>query len=75
LTLPDHDGLWLIEQVQARWPTTAIVIASGAHDMEVVLKCKRAGAVDYLLKPFGRELLQQALHRVHSAISSQSSVS
>jgi|HubBroStandDraft_6_1064221.scaffolds.fasta_scaffold1880817_1 CheY-like chemotaxis protein len=71
LTLPDHDGLWLIERVRAKWPMTAIIVASGADDMEVMLKCRRAGAVDYVLKPFGRELLQQALQRAHIAISSR----
>src|SRR5579864_3169289 len=74
LTLPDHDGLWLIERVRASWPTTAIIVASGTDDVEMQLKCRRAGAMDYVLKPFGRELLQQALQRAHVAISRQPTV-
>src|SRR5687768_2123810 len=30
IKMPGHDGLWLAEQVRARWPKTAIIIATGA---------------------------------------------
>jgi DNA-binding NtrC family response regulator len=71
--MPGPNGLWLVEVVRAKWPETAIIMATGADDIEMVLDCKRAGAVDYVLKPFGRDLLQQALRRAENAISSWSS--
>ena len=61
--MPAHDGVWLAEQIRARWPQTAVIMASSAQDMETVLRMRRQGAVDYVTKPFGRELLRQALHR------------
>jgi DNA-binding NtrC family response regulator len=63
IQMPAHDGFWLMERVQAKWPRTAFIMATGAADMDVVSKSRRAGAVDYVLKPFGRELLWQALDR------------
>src|SRR5687767_15762316 len=30
VSMPDHDGLWLAEQVHARWPRTAIIMST-AH--------------------------------------------
>jgi CheY-like chemotaxis protein len=65
--MPGHDGFWLIDRVQAKWPKTAIIMATGAAEMDIVTKSKRAGVVDYVLKPFGRELLRQALRRAESA--------
>jgi DNA-binding NtrC family response regulator len=61
--MPEHDGIWLAEQVRTRWPQTAVIMASSAQDMETVMRMRKQGAVDYVTKPFGREMLRQALHR------------
>ena len=61
--MPVHDGIWLAEQVRDRWPQTAVIMASSAQDMETVMRMRKQGAVDYVTKPFGREMLRQALQR------------
>jgi CheY-like chemotaxis protein len=61
--MPVHDGLWLAEQIRARWPQTTLIMASGAQDMQTVTTSRRHGAVDYVTKPFGREMVLQALRR------------
>jgi CheY-like chemotaxis protein len=61
--MPVHDGIWLAEQVRDRWPQTAVIMASSAQDMETVMRMRKQGAVDYVTKPFGREMLRQALLR------------
>jgi CheY-like chemotaxis protein len=61
--MPVHDGIWLAEQVRERWPQTAVIMASSAQDMETVMRMRNEGAVDYVTKPFGREMLRQALLR------------
>jgi DNA-binding NtrC family response regulator len=63
LKMPDRDGFWLIERVRTKWPRAAIIVATGMLDMDVVARAKRLGAVDFVSKPFGRELLHQALER------------
>ena len=63
VNMPVHDGVWLAEQVRGRWPQTAVIMASGAQDMETVMRMRKQGAVDYVTKPFGREMLRQALQR------------
>ena len=40
-----------------------IVAVSGAQEMETVVKMRKYGAVDYVVKPIGREMLHQALER------------
>lgn len=61
--MPVHDGIWLAEQVRSRWPQTAVIMASSAQDMETVMRMRKQGAVDYVTKPFGREMLRQALQK------------
>jgi len=67
--MPVHDGIWLAEQVRARWPQTAVIMASSAQDMETVMRMRKQGAVDYVTKPFGREMLRQALLRASEKLS------
>jgi DNA-binding NtrC family response regulator len=66
--MPVHDGIWLAEQVRSRWPQTAVIMASSAQDMETVMRMRKQGAVDYVTKPFGREMLRQALLRASERI-------
>jgi len=68
--MPVHDGVWLTEQVRARWPQTAVIMASSAQDMETVMRMRQQGAVDYVTKPFGREMLRQALQRASERLQS-----
>lgn len=67
IKMPGHDGLWLIERVREHWPKTAIIMATCVDQMPTVLKARQMGAVDYVLKPFGREPLRQALNRAEAA--------
>ena len=61
--MPIHDGLWLAKELQGRWPRTVIVAVSGAQDLQTVVKMRQHGAIDYVTKPIGREMLHQALER------------
>jgi DNA-binding NtrC family response regulator len=71
IRMPGHDGMWLLERVRDRWPQTAVIMATGVDDIQIVARSQRAGVVDYVTKPFGRELLLQALHRAEAKIQQQ----
>jgi CheY-like chemotaxis protein len=68
IRMPGHDGLWLVDRVRAKWPRTAIVMATAVDDLETVLKALRAGVVDYVTKPLDWNLLRLALSRANDAI-------
>jgi DNA-binding NarL/FixJ family response regulator len=34
IRMPGHDGVWLIDQLQQRYPATAIVIVTGIQDLD-----------------------------------------
>jgi CheY-like chemotaxis protein len=66
IRMPDHDGLWLAEQLRARWPDTAVVMTTGVDDVETIAKSRELGAVDYITKPIAPEQLLRAVRRVTS---------
>ena len=68
IRMPTHDGLWFVDEVRAKWPRTAIVMATAVDDPQTVLKAQRAGVVDYVTKPLDWNLLRQALSRATEAI-------
>ena len=70
--MPVYDGVWLAKQVRERWPSTVIVAVSGAQEMSTVIKMREYGAVDYVVKPIGREMLHQALERAVAKLSPRS---
>jgi DNA-binding NtrC family response regulator len=72
--MPLKDGVWLAQQIRERWPETVIVAVSGAQEMDTVVRMRQYGAVDYVVKPIGREMLHQALERALARLPTSGSV-
>jgi putative nucleotidyltransferase with HDIG domain len=61
VNMPGWSGVWLAEQIRDRFPQTAIVMATAARDVETAIASLRNQVVDYVLKPFDRDRLTEAL--------------
>ena len=61
--MPGHDGLWLADRIRQEHPETAVIMATGVHDVGAAVQSLRTGVVDYLTKPFGRDRLRDAVVR------------
>jgi FixJ family two-component response regulator len=61
--LADGNGLELIPEVRKYSPETLIIVMSGYADKEMTVQALRAGAFDFLEKPFGMEHLSHTLNR------------
>lgn len=59
--LPDLNGLALQERLQASGSLLPIVFITGYGDVPMSVKAMKAGAVDFLPKPFGRDELLAAV--------------
>jgi DNA-binding NtrC family response regulator len=59
--MPGRNGIWLAGQIRQTSPETAVIMATGGHDLESAIACLRLGVRDYLPKPFGRERLLEAV--------------
>jgi DNA-binding NtrC family response regulator len=73
IMMPVHDGVWLFRQMLAEWPNIIFVAVSGAQDMNTVMQMRKLGAVDFVPKPIGREMLHQALERALVTLESRKS--
>ena len=67
--MPEQDGLWLVERLRARWPSTRVVMATGVDDLETIRQCRDLGAVDYVTKPILPEQLLKVVQRAATAPS------
>src|SRR5919206_1881793 len=61
VNMPGWSGVWLAEQIRDRFPRTAIIMATAARDVETAIASLRNQVVDYILKPFDRGRLAEAL--------------
>lgn len=72
LKMPGRDGLWLTRQLRAQYPTTAVVLATGMTNVPPNVSMQ-SGVLAYLIKPFRRyaviQALQQALQWHEQAVS------
>ncbi len=62
--LPDQDGLSLLQTIREQFPATYVIMFSGQGDQEIVVKLMKAGAAEYLLKPFNNRTLLERVDGV-----------
>lgn len=71
IQMPDRNGLSLLSEVQRSHPKVAVVMLTGCEDVSTAVEAMKAGAHDYVLKPFDltrvAESVGRALER-HKAI-------
>lgn len=65
--MPEHDGLWLVDQVRTKWPGTAVIMSTGYQDAATIQTSRRLGALAYVTKPFVAYRLREALEYVANA--------
>jgi putative nucleotidyltransferase with HDIG domain len=61
VNMPGRGGVWLASMIRERFPETAVIVATAARDIETAVASLRNQVVDYILKPFDRERLAEAL--------------
>lgn len=61
LRMPGRGGIWLVQQVQKRWPDSSIIVVTGWDDSESVAKCLDSGTHHIFLKPFNLDEFHHAL--------------
>jgi len=61
LALPDLSGLELQEMIAQERAEMPIIFISGCGDIPTTVRAMKAGAVDFLVKPFGSDVLLRAI--------------
>ncbi len=63
MRLPGMDGLSLMRRLKATPADTDVIVITGYGSIENAVECMRAGALDYLIKPFTADQIQLAVRR------------
>ena len=69
ITMPEMDGLKLLDEIKKNHPGTEVIIATGFSAVETAVHAMQKGAFDFVLKPYD---LQHLLTRVRQAAESPS---
>jgi len=66
--MPVNNGLWLTEQLRARWPDVPVIMITALEDEETIAACRGLGAFDYLTKPISQKQLRDAVRRAMATL-------
>jgi len=63
IMMPEVDGLQILRWLREHYPDAGVVMATALGDLDAVLEAMRAGAINYLLKPFNMDLVTEEIGR------------
>jgi len=63
IRMPDMDGLELQEELTRRGIRLPVIIVTGHGDVALAVRAMKAGAVDFIEKPFDADLLLDSIRR------------
>lgn len=63
IVMPEMDGLKLLAEIRSQDPDVPVIMVTAMHDISIALEAIRAGAYDYILKPFEKDQLQLSVRR------------
>lgn len=73
IRMPDMDGLELQQELLRRGARLAVIIMTGHGDVPLAVRAMKAGAVDFLEKPFEEEALLDSVRRAVAQASTAQS--
>ena len=63
IVMPEMDGLKLLGELRKDDPDVPVIMVTAMHDISIALEAIRAGAYDYILKPFEKDQLHLSVRR------------
>ena len=63
MRLPGLDGLSLIKELKVGSADTDVIVMTGYGTIENAVECMKAGALEYLIKPFTSDQIQLAVRK------------
>lgn len=69
--MPEMDGLEVQQQLNERGVTMPVIILTGHGDVSTAVLAMKAGAVDFIEKPFEKAVLLAAIEAAHARLDRQ----
>jgi DNA-binding NtrC family response regulator len=63
IKMPEMDGITVLQKVKESHPNVEVIMITGHGNMDSVIDALRLGALDYLIKPFGKFEIQSSIER------------
>ncbi|ERK31842.1 MULTISPECIES: response regulator [Clostridium] len=63
ITMPDMDGIEAVKQIKAFDPGAKVIMCSAMGQQSMVMDAIRAGAKDFIVKPFQAERVLEAIKK------------
>lgn len=64
ITMPVMDGITAIENIRSRDPDARVIVCSAMGQQSMVIRAVKAGAKDFIVKPFQPERVMEAVGKV-----------
>lgn len=64
ITMPEMDGIAAVKEIRARYADAKIVMCSAMGQQALVLEAIQSGAKDFIVKPFEKDRIKEAIGRV-----------
>ncbi len=64
LVMPEYDGLFALREIRALDPHAKVVVVSALDQKSILKEAFKAGASDFLVKPFQRSMLVETLEQL-----------
>jgi len=61
ITMPEMNGIEAVKAIKENHPEAVIIMCSAMGQQSMVLEAIKAGAKDFLVKPFTKERIEEAL--------------
>jgi putative two-component system response regulator len=63
IKMPGKSGVELLPEIKAKYPDTAVIMATALSDASTAINCMKAGAYDYVTKPFNLDEVSFSVSR------------
>lgn len=64
IVMPEVNGIEALKEIRSKDPEAKVVMISAIDQREPLMEALKFGAADYVVKPFEKERVEEAMHRV-----------
>lgn len=64
ITMPNMDGIQAIQEIKKICPLTKIIVVSAMSQQAMIIDAVKAGADDFIVKPFDKNRVQQSIENL-----------